>query len=192
MKKYKKTLQEINMWIEDYIEAKDISRYALKENSSTIYLNLCDQPIYQEYSGNKILHEQIISYIEKVYSYTRKNSHLRIKILFPEEMKTEEQQNIKKMLQLHYAIEFQEINRKILRTNIKGTISLFLGALLFFIFGILEWYKVNFIFQGIIEIFSWVFIWEACDSFAFTNSENRLRRLRLLNLYRACQNIQDF
>ncbi len=179
MKKYKKTLQEINMWIEDYIEAKDICRYALKENSSTIYLNLCDQPIYQEYSGNKILHEQIISY-------------LRIKILFPEEMKAEEQQNIKKMLQLHYAIEFQEINRKILRTNIKGTISLFLGALLFFIFGILEWYKVNFIFQGIIEIFSWVFIWEACDSFAFTNSENRLRRLRLLNLYRACQNIQDF
>ena len=140
MKKYKKTLQEINMWIEGYIEAKDISRYALKENSSTIYLNLCDQPIYQEYSGNKILHEQIISYIEKVYSYTRKNSHLRIKILFPEEMKAEEQQNIKKMLQLHYAIEFQEINRKILRTNVKGTISLFLGALLFFIFGILEWF----------------------------------------------------
>ena len=57
------------------------------------------------------------------------------------------------MLQLHYAIEFQEINRKILRTNVKGTISLFLGALLFFIFGILEWYKVNFIFKASLKFF---------------------------------------
>lgn len=112
MKKYKKTLQEINMWIEDYIEAKDISRYALKENSSTIYLNLCDQPIYQEYSGNKILHEQIISYIEKVYSYTRKNSHLRIKILFPEEMKAEEQQNIKKCYSYIMQLNFKKLIEK--------------------------------------------------------------------------------
>lgn len=160
MKKYKETVQEINTWLEEFIETRDISKYTLKENSSTIFIDLSQQTIYQEYSGNKILNEQLFAYIEKAYSYTRKNANLQLRILFPEEMSLEERENIRQMMQFHYAIEFQEINKAIIRTNIKGTISLIVGAILFFIFGLLEWYKVNFIFQGIIEIFSWVFIWE--------------------------------
>lgn len=190
MKKYKETVQEINTWLEEFIETRDISKYTLKENSSTIFIDLSQQTIYQEYSGNKILNEQLFAYIEKAYSYTRKNANLQLRILFPEEMSLEERENIRQMMQFHYAIEFQEINKAIIRTNIKGTISLIVGAILFFIFGLLEWYKVNFIFQGIIEIFSWVFIWEACDSYAFTNSANRLRRLQLFKIYRACQKIE--
>ncbi len=188
MKKYKKTIQEINLLIDDYLETSEISKYSLQENSSTIYLDLRDQQIYQEYSGNRILNEGIFTYIEKAYSYTKRNATLNLKILFPEQMNIEEQESIKKMIQIHYAVELQETNLAILRTNIKGTISLGIGAILFFVFGLLEWYHVNFIFQGIIEIFSWVFIWEACDSYAFTNSANRISRFRYFKLYQASKN----
>ena len=185
---FEQTLIEIEDILEDY---KSTSGILTKDsvNCPCIHINLENENIYQDFSNRQLLKEEIFDYIDKSFHYTKKNTTCKLCIHFPREMQQEEKQNILRLIQIHYALKFKEASKEIRRTNIKGTISVFLGASLFFIFGLLEWYNVNFIFRGIIEIFSWVFIWEACDSYAFTNSKNRIDRFTYYMLYKASRTL---
>lgn len=190
-KNYKAMLEEINTDLDDFKKIAEISNYDEVENTSTIDINLCKDELYQPFSEEKILNEDIFTYIERAFHFRKKNSRILFNLSFPKEMLPAEQQKIKQLIKLHYAVQLRETNQEIKRTNLKGTISLIIGALLFAIFGILEWFQVNFIFRGIIEIFSWVFIWEACNCYAFTNSRNKLNRLRYFLLFKASKELQE-
>ncbi len=149
-----------------------------------------DTDIYQPYSNETLIHEEVFNYIENLFHFVRKHHNIHILIDFPDNSSPEEQEKIKRLLRVHYAVMVKQTQNEIHRTNLKGTIILCIGALLFFIFGMLEWFEVNFIFRGIIEIFSWVFIWEACNQYAFKNTENKLSKMKYMRLFDAINNLK--
>lgn len=183
--KYKQAVQKINADIEAYKQDLKLANYNENQNDCYIHIDLTKGEIYQPYSNESLLNEEIFSFIENTYHFVKKNAQLHLKISFPSEMKDDEKQKIMKLIQIHYAVSFKEITIEIHRTNVRGTIILLIGALLFFIYGLLEWYQVNFIFRGIIEIFSWVFIWEACNQYVFTNTKNKVLRVKYFKLFNA-------
>ncbi len=187
MKKYKETMNRIHQDIEEYKEDLKLSRSTHNEREHFITIDLSQEEIYQPYSQKMLLNEGIYSFIENSYHYVKKNSEISFQYIFPDNIDRNEQNRIKKLVKVHYAISCEETTNEIHRTNLRGLIVLFFGIGLFAIFGLLEWFEVNFIFRGVIEIFSWVFIWEACNCFAFTNTKNKLNRLKYIKLFDAAR-----
>lgn len=185
MNKYKETLNKIHGEIESYKADQHMINLLEHQNNSTIFLDLSNNEIYQEFSNQTLLNPDIFDFIEKTYQFIKKKQNIQIQIKFGETMNREEKEKIKQLIHLHYAIQFKKATYTIHKTNGIASIVLGIGALLFAIYGLMDWYKVNFIFQGIIEIFSWVFIWEACSLYTFTNSQNRLDRFHWYKLYHA-------
>ncbi len=181
--KYENTILQINELIDDYRQDIKLKNYSEENGISHIHLDLSGKDIYQEFSNQSLLRDEIFDFIEKTYPFTKRNSKLTIHITFAAETSLEEKRKIKDLIRIHYAIKFKETNHEIRKTNLMGTISLMIGAMLFAIYGLLEWYKVNFIFIGIIEIFSWVFIWESCSLYTFTNGKNKMDRFKYFRLY---------
>lgn len=183
----KEFINRIENDIEEYqkdIHLSDVSENGKREKC-IIRLDLRDQPIYQPYSGQHMLNDDIFSFIENTFKFVKKNWDLKIEILYPEEMDIKERQKIRQLIKAHYAISYKETRKKIRRTKLIAWILLIVGSLIFILYGLLEWYQVNFLFRGIIEIFSWVFIWESCDLFVFTNSSNKLELFKYLRLFDA-------
>lgn len=186
--KNKNILKRINSDIEEYKKDLKLSNYSEENNECYIRLKLNNGEIYQPYSNETLIHEDVFNYIENVYHFVRRQNNIHILIDFPEDTSLEEQTKIKRLLRVHYAVMVKKTHNEIHKTTIRGTIILLIGALLFSIFGLLEWFEVNFIFRGIIEIFSWVFIWEACNQYAFKNTENKVSRIKYIKLFDALAN----
>ena len=185
--KRKEFINRIETDIEEYQKDIHLSNDSKKEKREEciIRLDLREQPIYQPYSGQQMLSDDIFSFIENTFKFVKKNWDLKIDILYPDEMELEERQKIRQLIKVHYAISYKETRKKIKRTKFFAWVLLIVGSLIFILYGLLEWYQVNFLFRGIIEIFSWVFIWESCDLFVFTNSSNKLELFKYLRLFDA-------
>lgn len=194
MKKLNREIVErINADIEEYIEDTRLPSYleSKDKREGFIYLDLRNVPIYNEYSGEALLEEGIYHFIDETYKMTKRRALLNLEIVYPEEMPLEERIKIKSLIKVHYAVAYKQAKQEIKKTKITAWILLFIGALLFLLYGLLEWYKVNFVFQGIIEIFSWVFIWESCNLFVFTNTENKMHMIKSLRLFDAVKNSKE-
>lgn len=181
----RQTLKELNQRIDTYIEEHDrIEQTASKIiPSSIIHLDLRNGAIYDEYSGQSQLNQGIYTYIDEAFKLIKKNTPFTIEVSYPEGMSIEEQDRIYHLLKLHYAIEYKEVKKKVFRTKAIAYILLLIGVAIYMVFGLLEWFNKNFVFRGVIEIFSWVFIWESCSHFVFTNTENKLSLLKNLAIF---------
>lgn len=186
MKKIDKQARiQINENINKYITDINLTNYQESEDQKEGYiqLDLRNVNIYNEYSGETLLDRGIFHFIEETYKFIKKTTIIKLNISFPEQMTIEEQTKIYNLIKVHYAVAYKLSKQKILKTKILAWILLGIGALLFLFYGLLEWYNVNFVFRGIIEIFSWVFIWESCNLFVFTNTENKMNMVKYLRLF---------
>ncbi len=186
MKKFDKQARiQVNEDINRYIKDINLTNYQESEDQKEGYiqLDLRNVNIYNEYSGETLLDRGIFHFIEETYKFVKKKTTIKLNISFPEEMPLEEQIKIYKLIKVHYAVAYKLSKQKIIKTKILAWILLAIGALLFLFYGLLEWYNVNFVFRGIIEIFSWVFIWESCNLFVFTNTENKMNMIKYLRLF---------
>ncbi len=179
-------IKKINNEIDDF-KKKVIMPTCFKEDdeSLTIIINLKEQEIFKPYSGESLLQDDIFEFIEEIFKFANAKSKIKYELIFPENMELETQQKIKDLIKIHYALKFKEYHRKNHNNSILSWSLLLFGSLIFIIYGILEWNHVNFLFQGIIEIFAWVFIWASCESFFFTKWENRHQMVKYLRLLTA-------
>lgn len=186
-------VERINADIEEYIEDTMLPSYleSKDKREGFIYLDLRNVNIYNEYSGETLLEEGIYHFIDETYKMTKKRILLNLEIVYPQDMSLEERIKIKNLIKVHYAVAYKQAKQEIRKTKIVAWILLFIGALLFLLYGLLDWYNVNFVFEGIIEIFSWVFIWESCNLFVFTNTENKMDMIKSLRLFDAVKNSKE-
>ena len=159
-----------------FIESSD-------DNSCTIILDLASSPIYQAYSSSSMLNDEIFNFVEDSFRIVRKKDHINLKIIYPEGMDEVEKNKIVRLFKAHYASKYIENREDIKRTKIFAWISLAIGAALLIAKTLLSFYKLSFLFDEIIDIFAWVFIWESCDLFTFTNNSNRMKEIRYLRLF---------
>lgn len=184
-KEMKETINEAKMMFEEIKEDKNRADFYEENGVPHIEINLSNGNIYDEYSTDSELNPTIFEFVEKVFRLVKKKTDLEIDIAFPSTMKDEEKDKIEKLFKSHYAINIVKSNEEIKRHNIVSIILLFFGIIVYGAYGLLEYFKMDFIFQGVIEIASWVFIWEAVDMFFLSNFGSRLERMKNIKIFNA-------
>ena len=184
-KEMKETINEANVMFEEIKQDKNRADFYEENGVSHIEINLSNGNIYDEYSTDSELNPTIFEFVDKVFRLVKKKADLEIEITFPSAMKDEEKDKIEKLFKSHYAINIVKSNEEIKRHNIVSIILLFFGIIVYGAYGLLEYFKMDFIFQGVIEIASWVFIWEAVDMFFLSNFGSRLERMKNIKIFNA-------
>ena len=184
-KEMKETINEANVMFEEIKQDKNRADFYEENGVSHIEINLSNGNIYDEYSTDSELNPTIFEFVDKVFRLVKKKADLEIDITFPSAMKDEEKDKIEKLFKSHYAINIVKSNEEIKRHNIVSIILLFFGIIVYGAYGLLEYFKMDFIFQGVIEIVSWVFIWEAVDMFFLSNFGSRLERMKNIKIFNA-------
>ena len=184
-KEMKETINEANVMFEEIKQDKNRADFYEENGVSHIEINLSNGNIYDEYSTDSELNPTIFEFVDKVFRLVKKKADLEIDITFPSAMKDEEKDKIEKLFKSHYAINIVKSNEEIKRHNIVSIILLFFGIIVYGAYGLLEYFKMDFIFQGVIEIASWVFIWEAVDMFFLSNFGSRLERMKNIKIFNA-------
>lgn len=184
-KEMKETINEAKMMFEEIKEDKNRADFYEENGVPHIEINLSDGNIYDEYSTDSELNPTIFEFVDKVFRLVKKKADLEIDITFPSAMKDEEKDKIEKLFKSHYAINIVKSNEEIKRHNIVSLILLIFGIIVYGAYGLLEYFKMDFIFQGVIEIASWVFIWESVDMFFLSNFGSRLERMKNIKIFNA-------
>ena len=184
-KEMKETINEANVMFEEIKQDKNRADFYEENGVSHIEINLSNGNIYDEYSTDSELNPTIFEFVDKVFRLVKKKADLEIDITFPSAMKDEEKDKIEKLFKSHYAINIVKSNEEIKRHNIVSIFLLFFGIIVYGAYGLLEYFKMDFIFQGVIEIASWVFIWEAVDMFFLSNFGSRLERMKNIKIFNA-------
>ncbi|MBQ8522786.1 MAG: hypothetical protein IJ458_03915 [Clostridia bacterium] len=96
-----------------------------------------------------------------------------------------EQQEIKTTLQNHFREEYIETKHELKRANIFSLIMLILGVISLSILVLAHKFFDYFYFTTILEIASWVFVWEAVDIFFLQRSRLKRQCLLMKKLYSA-------
>lgn len=184
-KEMKETINEAKMMFEEIKEDKNRADFYEENGVPHIEINLSNGNIYDEYSTDSELNPTIFEFVDKVFRLVKKKADLEIDITFPSTMKDEEKDKIEKLFKSHYAINIVKSNEEIKRHNIVSIILLIFGIIVYGAYGLLEYFKMDFIFQGVIEIASWVFIWESVDMFFLSNFGSRLERIKNIKIFNA-------
>lgn len=184
-KEMKETINEAKMMFEEIKKDKNRADFYEENGVPHIEINLSNGNIYDEYSTDSELNPTIFEFVDKVFRLVKKKADLEIDITFPSVMKDEEKDKIEKLFKSHYAINIVKSNEEIKRHNIVSIILLFFGIIVYGAYGLLEYFKMDFIFQGVIEIASWVFIWESVDMFFLSNFGSRLERMKNIKIFNA-------
>ena len=96
-----------------------------------------------------------------------------------------EKQEIKTTLYNHFNEEYIEVRHELKRANIFSLIMLILGILSLSILILAHKFFNYFYFTTILEIASWVFVWECVDSFFLKRSHIKRQCLLMKKLYSA-------
>lgn len=207
MRKIKETLKKAEIDLLSYEETskkRDVNK--TKVGFINIPLLLSKEYLYKDFSLYKdFINEEIFNMIEETYSTLlrerkikfnnkkNKNNLNNINILLVDkgnEFNKEEEKNLIEKMKLHYAFKIKEINKKIKTINIGSFICLIIGLILTGLYALLSIF-LKYAFAEMISIFGWVFIWEACDLFCFTNLFNRRERRKYINLYSATYEFKE-
>ena len=184
-KEMKETINKAKVMFEEIKEDKNRADFYEENGVPHIEINLSNGNIYDEYSTDSELNPTIFEFVDKVFRLVKKKADLEIDITFPSTMKDEEKDKIEKLFKSHYAINIVKSNEEIKRHNIVSIILLIFGIVVYGAYGLLEYFKMDFIFQGVIEIASWVFIWESVDMFFLSNFGSRLERMKNIKIFNA-------
>ncbi len=184
-KEMKETINKAKVMFEEIKQDKNRADFYEENGVPHIEINLSNGNIYDEYSTDSELNPTIFEFVDKVFRLVKKKTDLEIDITFPSTMKDEEKDKIEKLFKSHYAINIVKSNEEIKRHNIVSIILLFFGIIVYGAYGLLEYFKMDFIFQGVIEIASWVFIWESVDMFFLSNFGSRLERMKNIKIFNA-------
>ena len=190
-KEVKETVKNARIMFEEIKHDKNRADFYEENGVSHIEINLSNGNIYDEYSTDSELNPEIFEFVEKVFRLVKKKANLEIDITYPSEMSEEEKDKIEKLFKSHYAISIVKSDDEIKKHNIVSILLLIFGVLIYGAYGLLEYFKVDFIFRGVIEIASWVFIWEAVDLFFLSNFSSRIERIKNVKIFNAKINRVD-
>lgn len=180
LKDIKRDIEERNkrLYLENKDRLNDIDIYLTKDNA------------YQEFSNNTLLNESIYTCIEEKFKlFNTLDLKYNINLIFDESFSTIEKERVKEMIKDHYAIMSMDKRASIKRTNIGSLICLIIGLFLLTLYSILS-IRLKYEYSEILSIFAWVFVWESCDLFCFSNATNKKEEIKYNLIYDSIINIK--
>jgi hypothetical protein len=178
-------LKKLDQYIEDYRADKTLGSYEENDGQGTIYLDLSKDSIYKEYSGDTLLNNDIYDFIEDTYSLVPNKTGISLSFRFPSSMTKEEREKIIKLYRTHYAVRYKAIRSKIRKQRISSIALLFIGIIFLIWDVIFKIQNPDSIYVEVIDIFAWVFIWQAGDIFIFNSFDDSLQAKEYLRLFTA-------
>jgi len=182
----KELKKEIEQILTEYKENTLITNLVNKDNISLIDISINNNDeLYQVYSNQNILDENIYSYINNMFHLIPRKNDIKIRFHLNNALYDNQKEKITKLFKSHYALEIVKTNKNLVRNRVIAFILLGIGALLLVAYGLFTHFNFNSVFNEIVSIFSWVFIWESCDILAFSNTSLRIENIKNIRLYKA-------
>ena len=143
-----------------------------------------EEEIYSgyNYDRNEVLNPALSDFLVENAESLHKRSKLRIKIFSDFSL---EEHELFSAIKNKFKGEFESYERKLKQTAIFSLVVLILGILFLGIFVLEEMFFHNVVLSIILEIASWVFIWEAVDSFFLERIALKEKRRQMARLYDA-------
>lgn len=143
-----------------------------------------EEEIYSgyNYDRNEVLNPALSDFLVEKAESLHKRSKLRIKIFFDFSL---EEHELFSAIKNKFKGEFESYERKLKQTAIFSLVVLILGILFLGIFVLEEMFFHNVVLSIILEIASWVFIWEAVDSFFLERMTLKEKWRQMARLYDA-------
>ena len=141
-----------------------------------------EEEIYSgyNYDRNEVLNPALSDFLVEKAESLHKRSKLRIKIFSDFSL---EEHELFSAIKNKFKGEFESYERKLKQTAIFSLVVLILGILFLGIFVLEEMFFHNVVLSIILEIASWVFIWEAVDSFFLERIALKEKRRQMARLY---------
>ena len=172
------------------IRQRDLSLFQQNETGDLVYeLKLGKGEIYSPYAttNNPIINEDVVAHIDNVCDCLSTKDSVEFKILTPKD-NSASKKNIEEALDNHYTKKLIQ-SKKQYRKQLQHGIALFIiGFLIFAIyFALRVWLDPEAIvsFLEIIDIASWVFIWEAVDVIFLGMSVHKSEQKRFFKIANA-------
>ena len=128
------------------------------------------------YDSGEVLNVNLEEHLLEEVKNIPTKSKLRVKIFTNEGI---DENKVTSAYKNKFKSNFEELEQKLKKNTLFALIMLVLGVL-FMGFLILEMFLLNdFIFSTILEIATWVFIWEAVDRFFLERSAIRRKRFQM-------------
>ena len=143
-----------------------------------------EEEIYSgyNYDRNEVLNPAFSDFLVEKAESLHKRSKLRIKIFSDFSL---EEHELFSAIKNKFKGEFESYERKLKQTAIFSLVVLILGILFLGIFVLEEMFFHNVVLSIILEIASWVFIWEAVDSFFLERMTLKEKWRQMARLYDA-------
>lgn len=132
---------------------------------------------------NKIIEPELIEHIDHEISTISKKNNLNIIVHSPKENKIDAEE-LESELDEHYKKEIIKTHLESKSLIRSGILMLFVGALIFGIYVLLKTYVGNSLWFELIDIASWVFVWEAVDCIflsQLTMKEKKAKYIKVVN-----------
>ncbi len=143
-----------------------------------------DEQIFSTYNydSNEKLNAELDEFIWDKARFVPISKDIKIKLYT--NTKTDEQEVVD-AIKNNYKKEYIETRNELKRNTIFSLIMLLLGLAFMSLLLLMHVYFYNVYLEIVVEIATWVFIWEAVDSFFLRRSELKRKRITLLKLYTA-------
>lgn len=156
----------------------------MKNGEASLVLDLTEENIYQPFSSKTVLNNDIFDYLDPYFYLFRKLKKINIECVFPESFPKEEKEEVIKKIKNHYVLDYEGNDKKIRNSRWMAFFSLIIGILLLALNITLSIFTDNQIANEVIDIFAWVFVWEACDLYTFSSlnySVNKAKAFKFFN-----------
>jgi hypothetical protein len=165
----------------------EIAKDAIKDENglSTISVDLKEVPLYQEGSSQVFLNQAIFDFVENAYSFLDKNDDFDINFKFAEGVGEEEQAKFKKLFAIHYARKYKDASESFRKRSVIAALFLFIGFILLSIHLYYVSFNSSSVYGEMIDILSWVLVWEAGEFIFLGSFESRAELRMFKNLYLA-------
>ena len=169
----------------DKIQSDTKPLFKEDKKEAIIYLDLSESEIYDPESKSKKLNPACYERLENVYSLLKNKKRVKVEITFSVDTSEGEKEEIINLIKNHYSVVFHRYKFEIRKTYISSLLLLLVGMALLIANSLLSYFEVSYIFNEVVDICAWDFVWESCDLFAFTQMNTRATQLRALRLFDA-------
>ena len=133
---------------------------------------------------NKILDPELAEYVDHQISTITKKNNLKFVVHSPKEDKIDAEE-LENVLDEHYKQEIIKTHMESKSLFKSGIFMFFVGVLIFGFYVFLKTYVANSLWFELIDIASWVFVWEAVDCIFLSQLAKREKKSHYLKVVKA-------
>lgn len=150
----------------------------MKKETETI--SICFEKIEDCYSKfsiphNKVFDKNAVEFIEDSLKDTKSKSNIKLEIHLKKDCEEKDKLECEKTIKKYYKNNYTEKSQENMKLTIISLSCLLIGIIFITLLNFLSKLSTPYVILLILEIVSWVFVWEFVDVFVFSRFLNRIK-----------------